>query len=163
MRMWISSRSAASVTARLLQQRVDQIGPALGAGVEPLQRHQRRRVLGLDALRPAEVLDRLLRLLQLLVVRDRDHQQQLALQRRRQLLLALGRSAFSYSATSCCHLSMMVARRSSSLRAGRRRRVLLERAGVGVERLVAVADLALQLADPQQQRHALVGFFSCAS
>ena len=67
-------------------QGVDEIGPALGARVEPLQRHQRRGVLGLDLLRHAEVLDRLLRLVQLLVVGDGDDQQDLALERRLQLL-----------------------------------------------------------------------------
>ena len=74
---------------RLLEQRVDQIAPALGAGVEPLQRHQRRGVLGLDALGAAEVLHGALGVTQLLVVGDRDDQQQLALERRGELLFPL--------------------------------------------------------------------------
>ena len=102
---------------RLLEQRFDQIAPALGAGVEALQRHQRRRVLGLDALGAAEVLDRLLGFLQLLVVGDGDDQQELALQRRRSFFFP-AESAFSYSVTSDAQLSRIVARFSSASRAG---------------------------------------------
>ena len=56
------ARRGSVTSSRLLRRRVDEIAPALGARVEPLQRDQRRRVLGLDALRAAEVFDRAFRL-----------------------------------------------------------------------------------------------------
>ena len=139
----------------LLGERLDQIRPALGARVQPLERHQRRRVLGLDRLRAAEVLDGLLRLLQLLVVGDRDHQQQLALERRRQLLLAAERPLVQRHQRR----PVVEDRRQVLQRLARRRRlgVLGERARVGVPRLLGVAQLGLERADAQQQRHALAG------
>ena len=76
--------------------------------------------------------------------------------------LPLADSAFSYSATSGCQLSRMLARFSSASRAGCRRRALGDRARVRLPRLVGVPQLAFQLADPQQQVDALVGLLLVA-
>ena len=140
----------------LAAQGLDQVGPALGAGVQPLQRLQRRRVLRPDLLRALEVLDRLFGVAQLLVVADRDHQQQFALQVGLELL-ARRRQRVAVQRDQGVPLAQVVGqvfqRRPRLFRAG----VGLERLGVGREGFLGVPHRRFQRADAQLQRHALVG------
>ena len=158
MRVRICSRSPASGDERgLLRERVDEIAPALGARVEPLERDERRGVLRLDLLRAAEILDRLLRLVELLVVGDGDDEQELALERGQLLLALAGRERLLVQRDE--RLPGVHDRRQvlERLARGRRLGALAEGLGVGVPGLLAVAELALELADAQQQRDALGG------
>ena len=142
---------------RLLEQRVDQIAPALGARVQPLESDQRRRVLWLDALGAPEVLDGAIGLRQLLVVRDRDDEQQLALERGRQLLLALGRQRLFVQRHQRLPVVENVGQILQRLARRRRRRTLGDRARVRLPRLIGVAQLPFQLAYLEQQVDALFG------
>ena len=65
---------------RLLPQDIDQIGPALGPRVQSFQRLECGGIFRLGLLCQAEVLDRLVRLVELLVAGHRNDQQDLALQ-----------------------------------------------------------------------------------
>jgi hypothetical protein len=134
----------------LLAQGIDQVRPALGAGVQALEGHQGRGVLRLDLLGLAEVLHRLVRLPELLVIRDGHHQQELALQRGVQLLVGVGVGVQGHQLVPLDQgAGQVLEGQARVLRGG----VLPEGAGVGGEGLLGPPERGLQLPDAQEQRH----------
>ena len=141
----------------LLEQGVDQIAPPLGAGVKPLERDQRRRILGLDALRAAEILDGAIRVSELLVVGHCDHQQEFSFQRRRQFFLPFAGERLFVERHQLLRGVEDVGQSLQRFARRQRRRIFHEGARVRLPGLIGVPELPFQFADPEQQIDALIG------